>query len=69
MPVAMTDLDRKPSHDLKEDASVDLEGQGGGGIPHCLRDLSTEEYTKIGRRATMKMDFVLLPCLMVMYIL
>lgn len=65
----MTNLDQKPSHDLKEDVSVDLEGQGGGDMPHCLRDLSTEEYTKIGRRATMKMDLVLLPSLMVMYIL
>lgn len=53
----------------KEDVSVHLEHRDLGGMPDCLQALSPEEYIKVGRKATLKMDLVLLPCLMAMYIL
>ncbi|KAF9690875.1 hypothetical protein EKO04_010933 [Ascochyta lentis] len=55
--------------EFKKDVSVKLEDQNAGDMPLCLQDLSPEEYTRIGRAATMKIDLVLLPCLMIMYIL
>ncbi|KAJ4359378.1 hypothetical protein N0V95_002208 [Ascochyta clinopodiicola] len=67
----MSDLDKsKPdTPDHKDDVSVNLERQGLGDLPICLQALSSEEYIKVGRKATMKMDLILLPCLMAMYIL
>lgn len=34
-----------------------------------LSCLTTEEYKKVGRKATLKLDVVMLPCLVIMYIL
>ncbi|KAF7551471.1 hypothetical protein G7Z17_g4978 [Cylindrodendrum hubeiense] len=38
-------------------------------MPECLSRLSTDEYKKLGRKATIKMDLIILPTLMLMYIL
>lgn len=54
--------------DIAEDAStkgVSVELQ----MPDSLRGLSEDEYTKLGRKATLKMDIVVFPPLMLMYIL
>ncbi|RHZ62468.1 uncharacterized protein CDV56_108247 [Aspergillus thermomutatus] len=37
--------------------------------PASLRALSEVEYTKIGRRATLKLDALIMPCMVTMYIL
>ncbi|KAL0934746.1 fungal specific transcription factor domain protein [Colletotrichum truncatum] len=50
------------SHEQKLDADTHA-------MPEILRSLSPEEYNKVGRRATLKMDIIILPTLMVTYIL
>lgn len=68
----MSDLDKKynaAAHDFEEDISVNLERRGAGDMPECLHVLSPGDFSKVGRKATLKMDLVLLPCLMGMYIL
>lgn len=47
----------------------DIENQSSSTMPEILQNLTPEEYKKVGDRATLKMDIVILPCLMVMYIL
>lgn len=37
--------------------------------PECLRDLSEGEIHQCGKKATMKMDFIVMPALVIMYIL
>ncbi len=37
--------------------------------PPSLAALSEEEYTKLGRSATIKMDILVMPCLVIMYIM
>lgn len=37
--------------------------------PECLRGMSEEEISKLGKRTTMKMDFIVMPALVIMYIL
>lgn len=51
---------------LKED---DIENQSSIAVPEILRQLTPNEFKKIGNEATSKMDIVILPCLMLMYIL
>ena len=68
----MSNLDKKhnaAAHDFEKDISVNLERRGAGDMPECLQVLSPSDFSKVGRKATMKMDLVLLPCLMAMYIL
>lgn len=53
--------------DIAENAStkgVSVELQ----MPDSLRRLSEDEYKKLGRKATLKMDIVVFPPLMLMYI-
>jgi hypothetical protein len=38
------------------------------GKPASLAGLTDEEYTKIGRRATLKLDAFIMPCMVIMYI-
>lgn len=38
-------------------------------MPHSLAALSEAEYTRIGKKATLKMDMTIMPILVVMYIL
>ena len=38
-------------------------------MPPQLAALSDEDYANLGRRATLKMDFVIMPCMVIMYIL
>ncbi|VUC27780.1 unnamed protein product [Clonostachys rosea] len=43
--------------------------QGLSEMPEILASLSVEEYRKVGRKAVFKMDIVIMPTLMIMYIL
>lgn len=46
--------------------------EGGGsntGMPNAISHLSDAEYKKLGRSATFKMDTIIMPCLVIMYIL
>lgn len=38
-------------------------------MPAILQALTPDEYAKVGRSAVFKMDILIIPCLMVMYIL
>lgn len=51
---------------LEED---DIENQSRNVMPGILQQLSPGEYKKVGDKATLKMDIIILPCLMLMYIL
>lgn len=63
-PVDKADLDGEVEHlDSK------LATHARDTMPDSLRDLSSEEVNKIMRKATIKMDVVVMPCLMIMYIL
>lgn len=59
------------NHVHKEDPSGedDNETQSINIMPEILRQLTPEEYKKVGDKATSKMDMMILPCLMLMYIL
>lgn len=51
--------------------NVEYAGQNDGGLtmPASLAALNEDEYKKLGKRATLKMDCVIMPILVVMYIL
>lgn len=51
------------------DGESDTETHVAHELPDILATFSTEEYQRIGRNATWKLDLVIMPCLMVMYIL
>lgn len=59
------------NHVHKEDpmGEEDIESQSSNAVPEILRQLTPEEYKKVGDKATSKMDIIILPCLMLMYIL
>lgn len=59
------------SHVHKEDLleEDDIENRFSNAIPGILRQLTPEEYKKVGEKATLKMDIIIVPCLMLMYIL
>ncbi|KAI3391063.1 hypothetical protein diail_8068 [Diaporthe ilicicola] len=57
------------SHEENVFQEDDIESQSGSDMPAILRQLTTEEYKKVGSRATLKMDIIILPCLMMMYVL
>ena len=38
-------------------------------MPATLQNLTTEELNRIGRSTTFKMDIIVMPCLIVMYVL
>lgn len=59
------------NHVHKEDVleEDDIENQSSNAMPGILRRLTLEEYKKVGYKATLKMDIIILPCLMLMYIL
>ena len=72
----MADLDTKKADESEcvahmEDAMQEpaLKISADDSMPVILRALSAEEYAKIGRSAVFKMDIIILPCLMIMYIL
>ncbi|KAI1340167.1 nicotinamide mononucleotide permease [Xylariaceae sp. FL0016] len=53
-----------------EDAKADSEHHEGSlAMPVSLAALSPQEYAALGRRATLKMDFIIMPVLVIMYIL
>lgn len=47
----------------------DTETHAACELPDILAAFSTEEYQRIGKNATRKLDLVIMPCLMVMYML
>lgn len=53
-------------HLLEED---DIENRSSNAMPEILRQLTPKEYKKVGDKATLKMDIIIVPCLMLMYIL
>lgn len=59
------------NHVHKEDLLEEngIENQSSNAMPGILRQLKPEEYKKVGGKATLKMDIVILPCLMLMYII
>ncbi|KAJ5016765.1 putative transcriptional regulatory protein [Colletotrichum sp. SAR 10_99] len=54
---------------IKEDVSQEQKGGVEHPMPEILRSLSAAEYMKTGRRATLKMDIIIMPTLMVTFIL
>lgn len=63
------DNDAGHAHMENPIAEDDMENGSSNGMPEILRRLSPEEYKKVGHKATWKMDVIILPCLMLMYIL
>lgn len=59
------------SHVHKEDLleEDDIENRSNNAMPGILRQLTPKEYKKVGDKATLKMDIIIVPCLMLMYIL
>ncbi|KAI8184753.1 putative transcriptional regulatory protein [Colletotrichum sp. SAR 10_77] len=54
---------------IKEDVSQEQKGGVEHPMPEILRSLSAAEYRKTGRRATLKMDIIIMPTLMITFIL
>lgn len=54
-----------------EDVGINEKAIQSGRVirPASLAVLSEEEYVKLGRSATFKMDLVIMPCLVIMYIM
>lgn len=63
--------DNYASHVHKEDLleEYDIENRSNDAMPGILRQLTPKEYKKVGDKATLKMDIIIVPCLMLMYIL
>ncbi|KAH7347527.1 major facilitator superfamily domain-containing protein [Plectosphaerella cucumerina] len=59
--------DNHSSDNVVEDAKID--DHVGMVMPAGLAALSAEDYEKLGKRATYKMDLIIMPILVVMYIL
>ncbi|GAP88183.1 putative nicotinamide mononucleotide permease [Rosellinia necatrix] len=61
----------KPEHlsELVEDVGAERPIDAALLMPANLAALSEDEYKKLGKRATLKMDFVIMPSLVIMYIL
>lgn len=47
----------------------DMENHSSSEMPEILRQLSPRDYIEVGKTATRKMDIIIMPCLMLMYIL
>lgn len=65
------DMDKtERSSDQVEDLNADKLSQHGGNLimPASLAALSQEEYERIGKKATLKMDLVIMPIMVIMYI-
>lgn len=58
------------SSDQVEDVNADKLSQHGGNLimPASLAALSQEEYERVGKKATLKMDLVIMPIMVIMYI-
>lgn len=54
---------------IKEDVSQEQKGAIEHPMPEIPRSLSAAEYRKTGRRATLKMDIIIMPTLMITFIL
>ncbi|KAJ0325742.1 hypothetical protein COL5a_007250 [Colletotrichum fioriniae] len=66
------DMDKtERSSDQVEDVNADKLSQHGGNLimPASLAALSQEEYERVGKKATLKMDLVIMPIMVIMYIL
>jgi len=56
-------------HDHEKVESIKSENVGRWSMPESFAALSDDELDKLGRRATLKLDAVMMPILIVMYIL
>ncbi|KAF4435204.1 nicotinamide mononucleotide permease [Fusarium austroafricanum] len=62
-------MDEKETASQLETVKGNAQAQGGISMPMRLAELSDDEYNALGRRATLKMDLVIMPILVTMYIL
>lgn len=53
--------------DVRKDAGSTM--VGGLTMPASLAVLSEDEYQRLGRKATLKMDLIIMPIMVIMYIL
>ncbi|OLN96662.1 putative transporter C1002.16c-like protein 2 [Colletotrichum chlorophyti] len=66
------DVDKRDhSSDQVEDVNAEKLSTHGGALimPASLAALSQEEYDKLGKKATLKMDLVIMPIMVIMYVL
>lgn len=58
------------SSDQVEDISAEKQSSHAGNLimPASLAALGKEEYEKVGKRATLKMDMVIMPIMVIMYV-
>ncbi|KAL2075214.1 hypothetical protein VTL71DRAFT_156 [Oculimacula yallundae] len=59
----------QPPTGKSESLSVSGDDYGNTVLPAPLATMSEDEYQRLGRRATLKMDIIIMPCVVVMYIL
>ncbi len=49
-----------------EDSRVETAAQGGHVMPASLASLTPEEYATVGRKATLKIDILIMPAMIIM---
>ena len=69
----MSDMDKTTTGKAQfEDVFVEEKRQNDGGLspmPASLATLSDAEFASLGRKTTFKMDLMIMPCLVIMYIM
>ncbi|KAI6262016.1 hypothetical protein MCOR27_008125 [Pyricularia oryzae] len=67
----MADKTERPVAEQDDDIGKDVDAPMVGGLtmPAKLAALSEDEYRRLGRKATLKMDLIIMPIMVVMYIL
>jgi hypothetical protein len=69
----MSDFDKTAMDKAQiEDVFIEEKPQGDAGLalmPPSLAALSDAEFANLGRKATVKMDALIMPCLVIMYIM
>lgn len=61
--------DTKDAMQHVEDFEKPIGGDDGIGLPPSLMSLSQDEIRKLGRKTTMKLDMIIMPAMVIMYIL
>ncbi len=51
---------------MYEDSRVETAAQGGHVMPASLASLTPEEYATVGRKATLKIDILIMPAMIIM---
>ena len=69
----MSDMDKTTASKAQfEDVFVEEKPRNDGGLspmPASLATLSDAEFASLGRKTTFKMDVMIMPCLVVMYVM